>query len=79
MVTKGELFAKLGELLDDAEIRFVFASEEMEVEPNISIEPEMNEAWITLYPKAETEEETGPWYVGRRPEGEQYVGRHRKD
>ena len=68
MVTKGDLFAKLGELFDDAEIRFAFAGEEMEIEENISIEPGMNEAWITLYPKAE---DPNP--------NDYYVGRHRKD
>jgi hypothetical protein len=67
ILNKGELFAKLGELLDDAEIRFAFANEEMEVEENISIDPEMNEAWITLYPKAEDPSPNG-----------YYVGRHRK-
>lgn len=67
IVNKGELFAKLGELLDDAEIRFNFSGEELEIEMPISIEPGMNEAWINLYPKAED------------PREDYYIGRHRKD
>lgn len=64
MLNKGELFSKLGELLDDSDVRFSFACEELEVD-RIEMEAEMNEAWLVLIPKAETEQETGPWYVGR--------------
>jgi hypothetical protein len=77
ILNRGEFFAKLGELLDDSEVRFSFAGEELEVE-RIDMEAEMNEAWLILIPKAETEEETGPWFVGRH-EKSSYVGRHRKE
>jgi hypothetical protein len=66
MLTKGELFSKLGELLDDSDIRFSFAGEEMEVE-RIDMEAEMDESWIVLYPKAEDPDPSG-----------YYIGRHRK-
>jgi hypothetical protein len=77
ILNRGEFFAKLGELLDDSEVRFSFAGEEMEVD-RVEMEAEMNEAWLILIPKAETEEETGPWFVGRH-EHNPYVGRHRKE
>lgn len=64
MLTRGEFFAKLGELLDENDVRFSLGGEELEVE-RIDTEAEMEEAWIILAPKAETEAETGVWYVGR--------------
>lgn len=77
MLTRGEFFAKLGEMLDDSDVRFSFADEELEVE-RVDIEADMDEVWFILVPKAETEEETGPWSINRRPENEPYIGRHRK-
>jgi hypothetical protein len=76
ILNRGEFFAKLGELLDDSDVRFSFAGEEMEVE-NIEIEADMDQAWIILIPLAETEEETGPWFVGRH-ERSTYIAKHDK-
>jgi hypothetical protein len=77
ILNRGEFFAKLGELVDDSEVRFSFAGEELEVD-KIDMEAEMDEAWLILIPKAETEEETGPWFIGRH-ENTSYVGKHRKE
>ena len=77
MVSKGELFAKLGEILDDNDIRFAFAGEEFEVK-EVEIGASMEEAWIILYPKAETPDQDA-YFVGRNTtEPEPYVGKHRK-